>query len=100
MNVKVFNLKSVVNETRFLVQHDLSDSKCRLNKDACNSKQKWNHNECRCVCVCKKLDDQSSCRNDYVLNPSKCDFVSNKACKTGEYQDIENCSCKNVFLVN
>ena len=53
-----------------------------------------------CVCMCKKLDDQSSCRNDYVLNPSKCDFVSNKACKTGEYQDIENCSCKNVFLVN
>ena len=31
MNVKVFNLMSGVNETRFLVQHELCECKCRLN---------------------------------------------------------------------
>ena len=55
MNVKVFNLMLVVNETRFLVQNKLCECKCGLNESVCNSKQKWNHNEC--WCECKKLDD-------------------------------------------
>ena len=32
INVTVFNLKSVVNETRFLVQHQSCECKCRLNE--------------------------------------------------------------------
>ena len=46
MNVEVFNLMSVVNETRFLVQHESCECKCGLNESVCYSKQKWNHNEC------------------------------------------------------
>ena len=46
MNVKVFNLVSGVNEIRFLVQYKSRKCKCRLNESVCNSKQKWNHNEC------------------------------------------------------
>ena len=44
VNVKVFNLMSGVNE-RFLVQHESCECKCGLNEGACNSKQKWDHNE-------------------------------------------------------
>ena len=61
----------MVNETRFLVQHESGEFKCVINKNACNSKQKWNHNECRCEC--KELDDWRSCKDDYMWNSSTCD---------------------------
>ena len=48
IHAKVFNLLSGANETKFLAQHELCECKCRLNESVCNSKQKWNHNECRC----------------------------------------------------
>ena len=80
--------------TRFLVQHE--SRKCGLNKSACNSNQKWSHNECRCEC--KERDDWSSCKDDYILNPSVCDCECNKTCKIGEYLDIENCSCKKRLI--
>ena len=48
MNAKIFNLMSRMNETRFLVQHELCESKCRLNESVCNSKQKWNYDEYWC----------------------------------------------------
>ena len=49
----------LINETRFLV-------KCGLNESVCNSKGKWNHDEC--WCECKKLDDWSSCKDDLCGN--------------------------------
>ena len=39
MNLKVFNLISEVNETRFLVQQELCECKCGLNESVCNAKQ-------------------------------------------------------------
>ena len=76
-NVKVFDLMSVVNETRFLVQHESCDRKCGLNESLYNSKQKWNHVECRCQW--KKLDDWSSCKTDYMWNPGtlNCECIKN-----------------------
>ena len=42
--MKNMNLKlSRVNETRFLVQHQSCECKCRFNGIVCNSKQKWNN---------------------------------------------------------
>ena len=79
INVKVFNLMSGVNETRFLVQYESYECKCGLNESVRNSKQKWNHDECRCDW--KELDDWSSCVKDYMWNPSKCDCECNKECK-------------------
>ena len=39
---------SRVNETRFSVQHESFECKCRLNKSVCNSKDKWNYcNHCK-----------------------------------------------------
>ena len=64
MNVKIFNLISRVNEKRFLVQHEFCESKCRLNESVCNSKQKWNYDEC--WCECKELDDWGSCKKGYL----------------------------------
>ena len=43
MNEKVFNLMSVVNETRFLVQHDSWECECGLNESVRNSKRKRSH---------------------------------------------------------
>ena len=54
------------NETRFLVQHELCECKWELNESICNSKQKLNHNECRCEC--KELVDWRSCKDDYMWN--------------------------------
>ena len=38
MIVKVFHLISVVNETRFLVQHESCDCKCQLNENVYKNK--------------------------------------------------------------
>ena len=48
-----FNVR--INETRFLVQHESFECKCGLNESVCDSKEKRNHNECRCDC--KELYD-------------------------------------------
>ena len=34
--------------------------------------QKWKYNEC--MCEWKELDDSSSFKNNYMQNPSTCDF--------------------------
>ena len=64
MNVKIFNVMSGVNKTRFLVQHKSCKSKCALNKSVRNSNQKWNYDECQCKC--KELYDWGSCKYDYI----------------------------------
>ena len=51
MNIKVINLMSGVNETRFLVQHKSWECKCGLNESVCSSKKKWNHNESKKLLV-------------------------------------------------
>ena len=58
---------SGVNETRFSVQHESCECKCGLNESVCNSKQKWNQNECKCEY--KYLDPWSSFENGYMCNP-------------------------------
>ena len=88
---------SEVNETRFLVQHESCECKCGSNENVCNSKQKWNHDEC--CCECKELDYCSFCKNDYMWNPSTGDCEYNKAFKIEEYLDIKNCSCKKRLFV-
>ena len=40
MNVKVFSLMTMANETRLLIQHESCECKCELNESICNSKQK------------------------------------------------------------
>ena len=47
LNVKVFNLMSRTNETRFTEWHEKCKCKCRLDAILCNNKQRWNKNKCR-----------------------------------------------------
>ena len=63
----------------------------------CNSNEKWNHDEC--WCKCKELDDWSSCRDDYMWNPSTCNWKCNKVCKIDEYYILKIVHVKNVYLV-
>ena len=50
LNVKVFSLMSRTNETRHIEWHETCKCKCRLNAIACNNKQLWNDDKCRCEC--------------------------------------------------
>ena len=49
-NVKVFNLMSRTNKTRYIEWHETCMCKCRLNASVCNNKQRWNEDKCRCEC--------------------------------------------------
>ena len=44
LNVKVFNLMSRTNETKFIKWHEKCKCKCRLDAIVCNDKQQWNKN--------------------------------------------------------
>ena len=46
----------------------------------------------KCWCEWKELDDCSSCKDDYMWNPSTHDCDCNKASKIDEYLGIKNCS--------
>ena len=94
MNVKVFNLRPRVNETKFLVQHELRECKFRLNESACKEKLKWNRNVCQCRF--KELDGWGSCEKCYMWSPCTCYCKFNKECKilNDEYLDTKNCCCK------
>ena len=50
LNVKVFNLMSLTNETRHIKWHETCKCICRLEKIICNNKQRWNKDKCRCEC--------------------------------------------------
>ena len=59
LNVKVFNLLSRTNETRFIKWHEKCKCECRLDAIICNDKQRWSKNKCRCKC--KELIDKGIC---------------------------------------
>ena len=63
-------------------QYESCECKCKLNESVCNSKQKWNHDGCRCEC--KQLYDSSSYKDDFMCNPSTYDCECNKACEIGK----------------
>ena len=50
LNAKVFNLMTLINETRHIEWHETCKCICRLDKIICISKQRWNEDKCRCEC--------------------------------------------------
>ena len=48
LNFKVFNLMSRNNETRYLERHETCKCECKFRENACNNKQRWNKDKCRC----------------------------------------------------
>ena len=81
INMKVFNLMSRTNETRYLEWHEMSKCKCRLNASVCKNKQRRNEDKCRCEC--KELIDKSVCDKGIIWNPSNCECECDKSCDVG-----------------
>ena len=50
LNVKVSNLISRNNETRYTEWHKTCKYECRFGANACNKKQRWNKNKRICEC--------------------------------------------------
>ena len=63
---------------------------------ACNNKQRWNEDKCRCEC--KELIDKGTCDKGFIWNPSNCECECNKSCDIGEYLDYENCKCRKKLV--
>ena len=92
LNVKVFNLMSRTNETKFIKWHESCKCICRLNAIVCNNKQRWNKNKCRCKC--RESIDKGTCDKGFICNPSNCECECNKSCNIGEYLDYSSCKCR------
>ena len=96
LNVKVFNLMSRTNETRYIKWNETCKCKCRLDASVCNIKQHWNEN--KCWCECKELIDKGVYDKAYAWNPSNCECECDKSCDIGEYLDYESCKCRKRLI--
>ena len=85
LNVKVFNLVSVTNETRRIKWHEMCKCKCRFSSSVCYNKQCWDDDKCRCEC--KELIDKGVCDKGFIWNPSNCEHKCYKSCNFSEYLD-------------
>ena len=54
--------------------------KCRLDASACNNKQRWNNDKCRCAC--KGLIDKGVCDKGFIWNPNNCECECDKSEKS------------------
>ena len=97
MNVKVFNLMSITNETRQIIWHETCKRICTLTSAVCNSRQIWNEDKCRCECK-EDLINKLVCDKRYIWNPSTCAYECNKACDVGEYVDYKNWVCRKSIV--
>ena len=93
INVKVFNLMSRTNETRYIEWHKTCKCKCRLDASVCNNKQIWSEDKCRCEC--KELIDKGMCDKGFIWNPSNCECECDRLCDVGEHLDYKNCKYRN-----
>ena len=50
INIKVFNMVTMVNEATSFVKNNSCDYKCKFNNITCISNQKWNNETCQCDC--------------------------------------------------
>ena len=96
LNVKVFNLMTLANETRHIEWHETCKCISRLDRIICNSKQRWNKDKCRCEC--KELIDKGVCDEGFIFNPSNCECKYDKSCSIGEYLDYSNCKCRKKLV--
>ena len=96
INVKVFNLMSRPNETRYIECHETCKCKCRIDASVCNIKQRWNKDKCRCEC--KELVDKGVCDKGFIWNPSDCECGCDKSCDIEKYLDYSNCKCRKKLV--
>ena len=64
LNVKVFNLMSRTNETRYMQWYETCKCESKFEANICNNKQRWNQDKCRCEC--KELIDKGVCDKGFI----------------------------------
>ena len=96
LNVKLFNLMSRTNETRFIEWHETCKCECIFGENVCNNKQRWNKNKCRCEC--KELIDKGVCNKENVWNLNNRVCECEKTCNIGESLDYENYKCRKKLV--
>ena len=96
LSVKVFNIMSRTNETRFIAWDEICKCECKFRANVRNNKQYRNKNKFRCEC--NKLVDKGVCDKGFIWNPSNCECECDKACDVGEYLDYENCKCRKKLV--
>ena len=97
MNLKVFNVMSIINETRKVIWHETCKFVCRLTSTICNNKQDWNANKCKCECK-EDLVSKLVCDKGYMWNPSTCECECDNFCDIGQYLDCKNCVCRKKLI--
>ena len=97
INVKVFILMSFSNQTRNIEWHETSKCECRLDSSACNNKQRWNGDKCRCERR-EELIDKERCDKGFIWTCSDRYCERDKSCDIGEYLDYKNCKCKRKIV--
>ena len=97
MNVKVFSMLSMINETRKIVWRETCKCICRLISAICNDKQEWNKIICRCECK-EDLVSKLVCDKGCMWNPSTCLCECDKYCEIGQYLDYKNCVCRKKMI--
>ena len=90
INVKIFNLMSLTNQTKHIEWHENCKCKCRLDSSVCNNKQRWNKDKYRCEYK-EELIEKGICDKGFIWNPSNCNCECGKSCGIGEYLDYKNC---------
>ena len=71
INIKVFNLRSEINEKIQIIWNETCKYVCRLISAVYNSRQMWNKSKCRCE-YREALIDKRICDKEYIENPSNC----------------------------
>ena len=74
LNLSVFNMITVINESEILRKHISCECKCKFDGTLCKSNHWWNNDKCRCEC--KKIH---VCEKDYIWNPATVN------CENGKY---------------
>ena len=97
VNMQVYNLLMMLNETRGVLWHESCKCVCRLNSSVCNNKQIWNSDTCKCDCN-EDFASIINCTKGYTWNPSTCECQCDTWCKLGQYLDNKNCICKNKLI--
>ena len=88
LDVKIFNLVSITNETKHIESYKTCKCKCRLN--ACVYKQ----GECKG----KELNDKGTCDKGFIWNLINFQWECHKSCDVGEVFEYENCNCKTKLV--
>ena len=96
INFKVFNIISRNNETKHIKYHETCKCICRLDAIACNNKQRWNDDKCRCEY--KELIDKGICDKGFIWSHISCECEYDKSFDVGEYLDNENCKCRKKLV--